>query len=288
MRRQPGRLLPPADRHRHRDGRLPHRRPDRRARAGDGRDAVLQALQARRRHAARTWPRSTATAATACAPRSSSTTARNEAGGAAQAGRLRLEGDLRAAASAGSTAAASSPRSPTTTGELIIEGMKAAKAAGAVVSFDLNYRAKLWNIWGGAGAGAVDVLRRIVEQRRRAGRQRGGPAEGPRHPGPGGRGQVQARPERLLRHDRQGRREATRSVKVVATTLREVHSTNRHSWGAVAWIERQDLRRADLRARRARPRRRRRRLRRGLLLRPAGRRIRSRRRSSSAGRTARC
>jgi len=25
-------------------------------------------------------------------------------------------------------------------------------------------------------------------------------------------------------------------VKVVATTLREVHSTNRHSWGAVAWV----------------------------------------------------
>ena len=26
-------------------------------------------------------------------------------------------------------------------------------------------------------------------------------------------------------------------VKMVATTLREVHSTNRHSWGAVAWID---------------------------------------------------
>jgi 2-dehydro-3-deoxygluconokinase len=26
-------------------------------------------------------------------------------------------------------------------------------------------------------------------------------------------------------------------VKVVATTLREVHSTNRHTWGAVAWID---------------------------------------------------
>jgi 2-dehydro-3-deoxygluconokinase len=26
-------------------------------------------------------------------------------------------------------------------------------------------------------------------------------------------------------------------VKVVATTLREVHSTNRHSWNAVAWID---------------------------------------------------
>jgi hypothetical protein len=26
-------------------------------------------------------------------------------------------------------------------------------------------------------------------------------------------------------------------VKVVATTLREVHSTNRHSWSAVAWVD---------------------------------------------------
>ena len=26
-------------------------------------------------------------------------------------------------------------------------------------------------------------------------------------------------------------------IKVVATTLREVHSTNRHTWGAVAWID---------------------------------------------------
>jgi 2-dehydro-3-deoxygluconokinase len=25
-------------------------------------------------------------------------------------------------------------------------------------------------------------------------------------------------------------------VKIVATTLREVHSTNHHSWGAVAWV----------------------------------------------------
>ena len=27
------------------------------------------------------------------------------------------------------------------------------------------------------------------------------------------------------------------NVKVVATTLREVHSTNRHSWAAVLWID---------------------------------------------------
>src|SRR5215467_14540841 len=36
-----------------------------------------------------------------------------------------------------------------TTSELIIEAIQAAKAAGAIVSFDLNYRAKLWNISGG-------------------------------------------------------------------------------------------------------------------------------------------
>ena len=49
-----------------------------------------------------------------------------------------------------------------TTGEVIIEGMKAAKAAGAVTSFDLNYRAKLWNLWGGHEV-ARSVVKRIVE-----------------------------------------------------------------------------------------------------------------------------
>src|ERR1700684_3190637 len=49
-----------------------------------------------------------------------------------------------------------------TTPELIIEGMKAAKAAGAIISFDLNYRAKLWNISGGHER-AVAVLDRIVK-----------------------------------------------------------------------------------------------------------------------------
>src|SRR5215469_7437631 len=36
-----------------------------------------------------------------------------------------------------------------TTSELIVEGMKAAKSAGAIVSFDLNFRAKLWSSVGG-------------------------------------------------------------------------------------------------------------------------------------------
>src|SRR5438067_1211005 len=49
-----------------------------------------------------------------------------------------------------------------TTAELIIEGMKAAKASGAVVSFDLNFRAKMWRIFGGEDRAAA-TLRRIVE-----------------------------------------------------------------------------------------------------------------------------
>src|SRR5512147_856672 len=49
-----------------------------------------------------------------------------------------------------------------TTGEVIIEGMKAAKAAGAVVSFDLNFREKLWRDSGGADR-AQATIRRIME-----------------------------------------------------------------------------------------------------------------------------
>src|SRR4051794_31554477 len=48
-----------------------------------------------------------------------------------------------------------------TTSEVIIEGMKAAKAAGAITSFDLNYRAKLWASVGGAEKGQ-QVTKRIA------------------------------------------------------------------------------------------------------------------------------
>ncbi|MBV9442536.1 MAG: sugar kinase, partial [Acidobacteriaceae bacterium] len=49
-----------------------------------------------------------------------------------------------------------------TTSDVIIEGMQAAKAAGAVISFDLNYRAKLWSVIGGHDK-AVEVINRIVQ-----------------------------------------------------------------------------------------------------------------------------
>jgi len=122
-----------------------------------------------------------------------------------------------------------------TTGELIIEAMKAAKAAGAITSFDLNFREKLWNIWGGQ-ARAVDVVRRIVEHvdvlvGNEEDLQKGLGIAGPEV----------AATSKLDPSVFFGMIESVvtkhPNVKAVATTLREVHSTNRHSWGAVAWLE---------------------------------------------------
>ena len=87
-----------------------------------------------------------------------------------------------------------------TTAELIIEGMKAAKAAGAVTSFDLNYRAKLWNIWGGHER-ALEVIARIVENVDVLVGNEEDLQMGLGIPGPESGGQIQARSQRLLRHD---------------------------------------------------------------------------------------
>ncbi len=122
-----------------------------------------------------------------------------------------------------------------TTGELIIEGMKAAKAAGAVVSFDLNYRAKLWGIWGGQEK-AASVLRRIV-----ANVDVLVGNEEDLQMGLGIHGPEVAKKSKLDPSAFFGMIDnvvkAFPQVKVVATTLREVHSSNRHTWGAVAWID---------------------------------------------------
>ncbi|MCL6588318.1 MAG: sugar kinase [Firmicutes bacterium] len=122
-----------------------------------------------------------------------------------------------------------------TTGELIVEGMKAAKAAGAVVSFDLNYREKLWNIWGGQ-AKAMAVIERIVANVDVLVGNEEDLQKGLGIPGPEVESKSKLDPgaffgmiDNVIKKYPQ--------VKVVATTLREVHSTNRHSWGAVAWID---------------------------------------------------
>ena len=130
---------------------------------------------------------------------------------------------------AGGIFAALSPSSA----DLIVEAMTAAHLAGAVVSFDLNYRGKIWEAQGGLAQAQV-VMRRIVEQVDVLVGNEEDLQKGLGIPGPeaatssmdpsaflGMISQVVARYPR---------------VKVVATTLREVHSTSRHSWGAVAWV----------------------------------------------------
>ncbi len=121
-----------------------------------------------------------------------------------------------------------------TTGEVIIEGMQAARASGAVVSFDLNYRAKLWNIWGGP-AQAQSVLRRIVENVDVLVGNEEDLQLGLGIPGPAVAGKSKLDPSAFIEMIREVQRLYPR-LKVVATTLREVHSTNRHSWSAVAWM----------------------------------------------------
>jgi 2-dehydro-3-deoxygluconokinase len=122
-----------------------------------------------------------------------------------------------------------------TTGELIIDGMKAAKAAGAITSFDLNYRAKLWNIWGGQQQ-AVAVIRRIVENVDVLVGNEEDLQLGLGIPGPEVAAKSKLDPSTFFGMIGQVV-EKYPNVKVVATTLREVHSTNHHSWGAVAWID---------------------------------------------------
>ncbi len=121
-----------------------------------------------------------------------------------------------------------------TTPQVIIEAMQAAKAAGAIVSFDLNFRAKLWQVAGGL-EGAQGTLRRIAahvdvlvgnEEDLQKGLGVAGPevAAKSKLDSSAFFGMIDQVTEQFPR------------VKIVATTLREVHSTSRHSWSAVAWI----------------------------------------------------
>jgi len=121
------------------------------------------------------------------------------------------------------------------TSELILEGMQAAREHGAIVSFDLNYRAKLWGIWGDSQK-AVSILNRIVDNVDVLVGNEEDLQFGLGMPGPDITSSSRLDPDAFCgmieqvidRHPQ---------IKAVATTLREVRSTNRHTWGAVAWID---------------------------------------------------
>ena len=121
-----------------------------------------------------------------------------------------------------------------TTAEVIIEGMQAAKGAGAIVSFDLNFREKLWKVFGG-GDRAVSVIDRIVKNVDVLVGNEEDLQKGLGIPGPEVAAKSKLDPSAFFGMiDRVVQKHP--QVRIVATTLREVHSTNRHSWGAVAWI----------------------------------------------------
>jgi 2-dehydro-3-deoxygluconokinase len=121
-----------------------------------------------------------------------------------------------------------------TTGELVIEAAQAAKDAGAVVSFDLNYREKLWNAVGGHDR-ALEVLGRIVKNVDVLVGNEEDLQKGLGMPGPKVAAKSKLDPSAFFGMiDRVVQKHP--QIKILATTLREVHSTNRHSWSAVAWV----------------------------------------------------
>jgi 2-dehydro-3-deoxygluconokinase len=122
-----------------------------------------------------------------------------------------------------------------TTAELAAEMMKEAKAAGAITSFDLNFREKLWKISGG-NEHAVEIIGRIVENVDVLLGNEEDLQKALGIPGPEIAAKSKLDPsvffgmiDKVVKKHPQ--------VKVVATTLRHVHSTNRHSWSAVVWID---------------------------------------------------
>jgi 2-dehydro-3-deoxygluconokinase len=121
-----------------------------------------------------------------------------------------------------------------TTAPLIIEAMQAAKAAGAITSFDLNYRAKLWASAGGEQHGQ-QVIKQIVANLDALIGNEEDLQKGLGIAGPDVATKSSLDPDTFFALiDRVV--EQHPNVKLVATTLREVHSTNRHDWAAVLWL----------------------------------------------------
>jgi 2-dehydro-3-deoxygluconokinase len=122
-----------------------------------------------------------------------------------------------------------------TTSELIIEAMKAAKKSGAITSFDLNYRGKLWESMGGLEQ-AQETFKKIVEHvdvliGNEEDLQLGLGVKGP---------DVEKKSKLDTSVFFEMMSEVNRdhpNVKMVATTMREVESANRHQWGAVVWTK---------------------------------------------------
>lgn len=120
---------------------------------------------------------------------------------------------------------------------LIIKAMNKAKQQGAVVSFDLNYREKLWkSLSDKPQEHAQKVLSSIVEH---VDVLIGN--EEDLQLGLGLKGPEVVKADKLDPSSFYSMMESVQkrfpSIKAVATTMREVQSTNRHRWSAVLYLD---------------------------------------------------
>ena len=122
------------------------------------------------------------------------------------------------------------------TADLVVDMMQAAGERGAVRSFDLNYRAKLWNTLEGGTARGLEMMRQIAANvdvlvGNEEDLQKGLGLEGQ---------DVEQNsdldPEAFFGMIEQVQ-QTFPNIKAVATTLRDVKTTNRHQWGAVLWYD---------------------------------------------------
>src|SRR4051794_9607356 len=122
-----------------------------------------------------------------------------------------------------------------TTSELILEAMQAARASGAITSFDLNYRAKLWASVGGDARGQ-QVMRRIASGLDALIGNEEDLQKGLGIAGPDVAAKSKLDPETFFGLIERVV-EQSPNIKLVGTPLREVPSTNRHDWAAVLWLD---------------------------------------------------
>jgi 2-dehydro-3-deoxygluconokinase len=122
-----------------------------------------------------------------------------------------------------------------TTPDVLIEAMQAARRHGAVVSFDLNFRAKLWQARGGQ-AKAQEVTRRVVQEvdvlvGNEEDMQLSLGVTGPEAD------KASALDPSAFVGMIDKVTDKFPNVRLIATTLREVHSASRHSWSAVVALD---------------------------------------------------
>jgi len=123
------------------------------------------------------------------------------------------------------------------TSALILEATTAARAAGTVTSYDLNYRKKLWDASAGGSTRALEVNRSIVGRTdvlfgNEEDLQLGLGVAGPEMASTASK--LDSRSYQLM-IDRT--RKDFPNLKAIATTLRDVRSASRHVWKALLWYD---------------------------------------------------